>query len=108
MRGTLEQRVGDERIREARITLRSGDEISLRDVTVRSDSVIGFADDGRVRRAVPFAEVASIEQREVSVLQTGAVMVATAGVAYVAFIFIAFSRLGPNWSAAPSPVPSAR
>jgi len=63
MRGTLEQQVGEEHIREARLAFRNGDEISLRDVTVRSDSVIGFADDGRERRAIPLAEVASIEHR---------------------------------------------
>src|SRR6478609_2735189 len=80
---------------------------SLRDVTVRSDSVIGFAADGRERRAIPSAEVASIEHREVSVLRTGAAMGATAAVGYVAFICIAFARLGPNWTAVPSPAPSA-
>ena len=106
MRGTLEQQVGEEHIREARLAFRNGDEISLRDVTVRSDSVIGF-DDGRERRAIPLAELASIEHREVSVLHTGAAMGATAAVAYVAFICITFARLGPNWTAVPSPAPSA-
>ena len=107
MRGTLEQQVGEEHIREARLAFRNGDEISLRDVTVRSDSVIGFADNGRVRRAIPLAEVTSLEHREVSVVRTGAAMAATAAVAYVAFICIAFARLGPNWTAVPSPASSA-
>lgn len=108
MRGTLGQQVGDGPIREARIAFRNGTEISLRDVTIRADSVIGFADDGRARRAIPLAEVASVEHREVSVLQTGTVIALTAAVAYVAFIVSAFARLGPNWTALPSSVPSAR
>lgn len=95
--------MGSDRIRQARITLRNGTELSLRDVTVRSDSVIGFADDGRERRAIPFPEVASIERHEVSALRTGALLVGTAAVAYVAFIVSVFSRLGPNWTAVPSP-----
>jgi len=103
MRGTLEQQVGDERIRQARITFRNGTELSLRDVTVRSDSVIGFADDGRERRAIPFPDVASVEHSEVSVLRTGALLVGTAAVAYVAFIVSVFSQLGPNWTVVPSP-----
>jgi hypothetical protein len=65
MHGTLEQQVGDEHIRVARIVLRNGTEISLRDVTVRSDSVI-------------------------------------------AFVAIALAGLGPNYTAVPSPAPSAR
>jgi hypothetical protein len=100
--------VGDEHIRAARIALRNGTEISLRDVTVRSDSVIGFAEDERERRALPFTEVAMIERREVSVLRTGAVMLVTVVVGYVAFVAIALASLGPNYSAVPSPAPSAR
>ena len=108
MRGTLVQQVGEVHIRQARLTLRNGTETSLRDVTVRSDSVIGLADDGRVRRAVPFANVASIEKRQVSILRTGAVMAGTAALTYVALVVIAFSQLPPNWSAVPSPAPSVR
>jgi hypothetical protein len=108
MRGTIEQQVRDEHIREARIALRNGSETSLRDVTVRADSVIGFADDGRERRAIPFAEVAMIERREVSILRTGAVMVATVAIGYVAFVAAAFASLGPNWTAVPTPAPGSR
>ncbi|MBW8768496.1 MAG: hypothetical protein JF589_01930 [Gemmatimonadetes bacterium] len=108
MRGTLEQQVGDERIREARIAFRNGTEISLRDATVRSDSVIGFSADGRERRAILLADVASIEHREVSVVQTGTLVVVAAAVAYVAYIYAAFARLGPTWTAVPSPAPSVR
>jgi hypothetical protein len=108
LRGTVEQRVGEEHIHVARVTLRNGTVLSLRDVTVRSDSVIGFTDDGRERRAIPAGEVAWIEQREVSVLQTGALLLATAAVAYVAIVIAALSRLGPNWTAVPSRGVSAR
>lgn len=108
MHGTLEQQVGDEHIRAARIALRNGTETLLRDVTVRSDSVIGVADDGRERRALPFTEVAMIEHREVSVLRTGAVMPVTAAVWYVAFVATALASLGPNYTAVPSPAPNAR
>jgi len=108
MRGTIELQVGDEHIREARIALRNGTETSLRDVTVRADSLIGFADDGRERCAIPFGEVVMIERREVSILRTGAVMAATVAVGYVVFLAVAFARLGPNWTAVPTPAPGAR
>jgi hypothetical protein len=108
MHETLDQQVGERSIRQARLTLRNGTEVSLRNVTVGSDSVIGFADDGRERRAIPVADVASVEHSEVSVLRTGALVVVTAAVAYVALIYIALSRLGPNWTAVPSPAPSTR
>jgi hypothetical protein len=108
MRGTLDRQVGDERIRQARITYRNGTEIYLRDVTVRSDSVIGFADDGRERRAIPYGEVAAVERQQISVVRTGAVVLLTAAVATVAFIVSAFAQLDENWSAAPMPAPPAR
>ncbi len=93
--------MGEQHIHAARIAFRNGTELSLRDVTVRSDSVIGFADDGRERRAIPSVDIAWIEQREVSVLQTGALVVVTAAIAYVATVAIAFYQLGSNWTAAP-------
>jgi hypothetical protein len=104
--GPLEQQVGREPIREARLIFRNGTEVSLENVTVRSDSVIGFAEKGRDRRAFSFADVASIEQRQVSGLRTSGVVLATTTVALAALILAALVAAGPGLGAA-SPAPVA-
>ena len=78
MRRPLEQQIGDEHIGWARLTFRSGSEMSLREVTVRADSVIGYADDWHERRAIPFAYVMRIERQQVSIARTGALLISAA------------------------------
>lgn len=82
--GTPQQQVVGESLGQARLSFRNGTHRALHDVTVRTDSVIGFAGNLRERRAMPVADVVFIERQQVSIRRTGALVVATAMVAYVA------------------------
>jgi len=103
VRGTLDQQVGGEPIGDARLTLRNGAELSLHDVTVRSDSVIGFLGDARERRAIPFADVTAIARRELSVARTAGVVGGTAVVAFLVLVAAAVGQIGNNIGATPAP-----
>ena len=81
--GTLDQQAGVEPISSARLRLRSGAELVLRDATVRSDSVIGYTEGPRDRRALSVADVASIDRRSLSAGRTAGVVVGGAAVAVV-------------------------
>ena len=84
VRGTLEQQVGAEPLPRARLMLRDGSELPLRDVTVRADSVIGYTESSRERRARPVADVASIDRRQVSGGRTAvAIGTSVLGLAYL-------------------------
>ena len=102
-RGALNQQTGSEPIRNARLSLRNGTEISLHDVTVRSDSVIGFAGDARERRAFPTPDVASIAQRELSVGRSSIVVVGAVAIAFLVMVGAAIGQLGNNIGATPAP-----
>ena len=106
MSGSIDQQVGAG-LPHARLTLRDGSELALRDVTVHADSVIGYSEDTGVRRARSVADVVSIEQRQTSGLRTGGVVLLGAAVALAALIVVAIVAATPNWTAAPSPAPSA-
>ena len=82
--GTLDQQVGVEPISRARIGLRDGSELPLRDVTVRADSVIGYSESTRERRALPAADVASIHRRQLSAVRTTMAVGTTAVLALAA------------------------
>lgn len=101
--GTLDQQVGADPIPRARLRLRSGDELSLEDVKVRSDSVIGYSVGSREWRAFPVANVASIDRRAVSAGRTAGVVVGTAAVAFVVIYGLAFSSFEKSINAAPAP-----
>lgn len=91
--GTPEQQTGAQRISHARLRLRDGSEIQLHDVTVSADSVIGFPGAGRERRAVPVADVASIERRQLSAARTAALVVGTATVATLVLVGAAWASV---------------
>jgi len=101
--GAREQQAGAEPIRHARLTLRNGAEISLHDVTVRSDSVIGFAGDARERRAFPYADVAAVEQRELSIGRTAALVGGAAVITFLVLLAAAMGQLANNIGATPAP-----
>ena len=101
-RRALDERAGSEPIRNARLTLRNGTEISLHDVTVRSDSVIGGA-GARDRRAFPAPDVVSIAQRELSVGRSSIVVVGAVTVAFLVVLGAAIGQLGNNIGATPAP-----
>ncbi len=89
--GTPEQ-AGTGIISEARLSLRNGTQPSLRDVRVRSDSVVGFAGNLWVRRAIPAADVVFIERHEVSTRRTSALLLGTAAVASFVLVVMNNSR----------------
>jgi hypothetical protein len=100
---TPDPQAGTEPIARARLRLRSGAELSLRDVSVRSDSALGYTGNPRERRAVPMADVASIERRQFSVGRTaGLVLGAVAVTTFVAY-GLAIRDLGNSINAAPAP-----
>jgi hypothetical protein len=102
-RGALDRQAGSEPIRNARLTLRNGTQISLHDVSVRSDSVIGFAGDARERRAFPTPDVVSIAQRELSVGRSSIVVVGAVVIAFLVMVGAAIGQLGNNIGATPAP-----
>jgi hypothetical protein len=102
-RGALDRQAGSEPIRNARLTLRNGTQISLHDVSVRSDSVIGFAGDARERRAFPTPDVVSIAQRELSVGRSSILVVGAVVIAFLVVLGAALGQLGNNIGATPAP-----
>jgi hypothetical protein len=96
---------GDASYPRARVVLRDGTTLSLDDVTVRPDSVIGFAEPERTRVAVARPQVERIETRGVSAGRTiGLIGGVLAVVALAALIAIAQAL--SEFTAAPSPIPS--
>lgn len=79
---------GDAIFPRARVVLRDGTTMTLHDVTVRPDSVTGFAGDERTRVAVAQPQVARIETQHVSAGRTlglvGGVVVVVALAALIA------------------------
>jgi hypothetical protein len=100
---TSDQQADTEPIARARLRLRSGAELSLRDVRVRGDSVVGYAGDPRERRAVPIADVASIERRRLSVGRTAGIVVGAAAVTTIVAFGLAMRDLGNSINAVPAP-----
>ena len=100
--GTLDQQVGAEPIPRARLRLRSGGELSLEDVKVRSDSVVGYSTSSREWRAFPVGSVASIERRGVSAGRTAAVVVGTAAVGAVVIYGLAYASFLKSVNAVPA------
>jgi hypothetical protein len=101
--GPVGQQVSDERIRQARLTLTNHAQLTLRDVTVRHDSVIGFFGDARERRAVPVADVTSIDRRQVSAGRTTAAVVGSAAAAFVVMLGLAIAAFSGDVHAVPAP-----
>ncbi len=101
--GPLDQQVGAKPLSHARVRLRDGSELSLREVTVRADSVIGYSEDTGERRARSVVDVTSIEQRQVSAGRTTGVVLASTTVALAALIIAALVAAGPGLSAGASP-----
>ena len=99
----LGQQASDEHIPQARLTLRNHAQLTLSDATVRPDSVIGFFGDARERRAVPTADVTSIERRQVSAGRTAAVVVGSAAIAFVVMLGMAIAAYGGAVNAVPAP-----
>ena len=100
---TPDQQSGAEPIARARLRLRSGAELSLRDARVRSDSVVGYADDPRERRALPIGDVASIERRQLSVGRTAGLVLGAAAVTTFVAAGLAVRDLGNSINAVPAP-----
>jgi hypothetical protein len=92
--GPVANEVSDAPIREARVTLRNGTRLSLRDVTVRTDSVIGFAAQGPERHSVPAADVMYVDRRQLSAGRTTAVVVGSLAGATLVLFGIAIASLG--------------
>jgi len=101
--GSVAQQTGAEPISRARLRLRSGGEITLRDVTVSRDSVIGSTQSPSERRAFPVADVASIDQRKLSVGRTTALVVGTAAAITFVAAGLAVRDFGNSINAVPAP-----
>jgi hypothetical protein len=101
--GALGQQVGAEPISRARLRLRSGGELSLEDVRIRNDSVVGYSVSSREWRAFPVGNVTSIDRRGLSAGRTAAVVVGTGAVAYLVMYGLAFSSLQKSINAVPAP-----
>jgi len=82
---TLDPQLGPAHIDHARVWLRDGSRLPLRDVTLGTDSVIGYGEDAHERHAHPVAAVASVDRLQVSAGRT-AVVVGTSVVAVAALV----------------------
>ena len=100
--GTLDQQVAADPIPRARLRLRSGGELSLEDVKVRRDSVVGYSVGSREWRAFPLANVASIDRRGLSAGRTAAVVVGTAAVGAVVIYGLAYASFLKSVNAVPA------
>ena len=96
---------GDASYRRARVVLRDGTTLSLSDVTVRPDSLIGFAGDERTRVAVAQPQVERIETRGVSAGRTIGLVGGVLAVIALA-VLVAIAQALSDFEAAPSPIPS--
>ncbi|HKP14648.1 MAG TPA: hypothetical protein VJT85_01220 [Gemmatimonadaceae bacterium] len=96
---------GDASYRRARVVLRDGTTLSLNDVTVRPDSLIGFAGDERTRVAVAQPQVERIETRGVSAGRTIGLVGGVLAVIALA-VLVAIAQALSDFEAAPSPIPS--
>lgn len=97
---------GDATFSRARVVLRDGTTITLHDVTVRPDSVVGFAGDERTRVAVAQPQVERVETRKVSAGRTTGLVGGVLAVVALA-VLIAIAQALSEFTAAPSPLPSA-
>jgi hypothetical protein len=98
-----DQQAAAEPFGRARLRLRSGAELTLRDMTVRGDSAIGFTENPRERRALPIGDVASIERRQLSAGRTAGVVVGAVAVTTIVAFGLAIRDLGNSINAVPAP-----
>jgi hypothetical protein len=96
---------GDATFPRARVVMHAGTTLTLNDVTIRPDSVIGIAGAERRRVAVARAEVERVETRGVSAGRTIGLVGGVLAVAALAAL-VAVARALSEFTAAPSPFPS--
>ena len=96
---------GDATFPRARVVLRDGTTLPLDDVTVRPDSVIGFAGEERTRVAFARPQVERIETRGVSAGRTIGLVGGVLAVLALAAL-VAIAQVLSDFEAAPSPIPS--
>jgi hypothetical protein len=99
-----ERTAGDATYPRARVVLRDGTTLSLTDVTIRPDSVIGFAGAERTRVAVAQPQVERVETRDVSMGRTLGLVGGVLAVLVLAAL-IAIAQTFSEFTAAPSPLP---
>jgi len=75
---TPDPQYGPTHIAHARVWLRNGSHLPLREVTVGADSVIGYGEDSHERQARPAADVASIDRLQVSAGRSALVVISAA------------------------------
>jgi hypothetical protein len=97
---------GDVTLTRARIVMLNGTTAVWSDVTVRRDSVIGHVGEDHRRVAVDATLVARVEIRKVGVGETLGLIGGVLGVAAIVFL-VALVRALSEFTAAPSPLPSA-
>ncbi len=100
--GTAEENVGRPSIGRARLVMRDGSEVILRDVLIRPDSIIGKAADTYERRAVVTAEVSYVDSRRPWTDRTAGGLTGLAIVGLISAIIVGFT-VRVFGSAAPTP-----
>lgn len=100
--GTPEENVGRPSIGRARLMLRDGSEMILRDVLIRPDSIIGKTVKTYERRAVATASVSSVDSRRPWTDRTAGGLTGLAVVGLISAIIVGFTVVVFG-SAAPTP-----
>jgi hypothetical protein len=104
--GTMAQNVRAESIPTARVALRDGRQLMLSDVVIRADSVYGYDEGERARRAFALSDVGYVEERRVSVARTLAAVGGVAAMALLIYVVLLVQALRGEGSASPAPMPS--
>ena len=100
--GTAEENVGRPSIGRARIMLRDGSEMILRDALIRPDSIVGKTVKTYERRAVATADVASVDSRRGWTERTAGGLTGLAIAGLVTAVVVGFTAVVFS-SAAPTP-----
>jgi hypothetical protein len=96
---------GDATFPRARVVMHDGTTLTLNDVTIRPDSIVGVAGVERRRVAVARPKVERVETRGVSAGRTIGLVGGVLAVAALAAL-VAVARALSEFTAAPSPLPS--
>jgi len=105
--GSAEQNVGRPSINRARLVLRDGSELVLRDATIRPDSIVGNTVETRVRRAVATTDVSFVDARRPWTQRTAGGLAGLAVAGAITAIVVGFTAYITGGYAAPTPTPDA-
>jgi hypothetical protein len=101
--GSAAENVGRPSINRARLVLRDGSELILRDATIRPDSIVGNTVETRARRAVATGDVSYVDSRRPWTQRTAGGLAGLAVAGALTAIVVGFTVYITGAYAAPTP-----